>query len=77
MLPDPATTPERPVAQVAFGAAVAAVYLVLVVLHVVFGLFLAPTVVCALSGLGLYAQAIASDRRRPSREAAASAMPVS
>jgi hypothetical protein len=62
MVPDPATTPERPVAQVAFGLAVAAVYLVLVCLHIVFGLFFALTVVCAARGLWLYAVAFASNR---------------
>jgi hypothetical protein len=64
MLPDPATTPEQPWAQVAFGASVAAVYLVLVTLHIVFGLFFALTIVCAARGLSLYAVAIAA-RRRP------------
>ena len=69
MLPDPATTPERPWAQVAFGFAVAAVYLVLVSLHIAFGLFFALTIVCAARGLGMYAEAI-GDRLRPARKAA-------
>jgi hypothetical protein len=63
MLPDPATTPERLRAQVAFGAGVAAVYLVLVILHVVFGLFFALTIVCAARGLGLYAGALVAHLR--------------
>jgi enediyne biosynthesis protein E5 len=63
MLPDPATSPERPWAQVAFGVAVAAAYLVLVILHVVYGLFLALTVVCAARGLWLWAFAFTSNLR--------------
>jgi hypothetical protein len=54
MVTDPGTTPFKPSAQVAFGAAVAAVYGALMLLHVVFGLFFALTIVCAMRGLGLY-----------------------
>jgi Na+-translocating ferredoxin:NAD+ oxidoreductase RnfD subunit len=53
MVTDPATTPSTAPAQVAFGAAVAATYGLLLVLHVVFGLFFALTIVCAVRGLGL------------------------
>jgi hypothetical protein len=58
MVTDPATTPSRPRAQAVFGASVAGVYLVLVVLHVAFGLFFALTVVCAARGVGLWAHAL-------------------
>jgi enediyne biosynthesis protein E5 len=71
MIPDPATTPERPWRQVAFGAAVAAAYGLLMALHVVFALFLALTVVCALRGTGLYALAVAANRRTDRPVAAA------
>src|SRR5205823_2889707 len=54
MVTDPATTPERPRAQFAFGAAVAAAYGLLMALHVVYGLFFALSAVCALRGLALY-----------------------
>jgi Na+-translocating ferredoxin:NAD+ oxidoreductase RnfD subunit len=54
MVSDPATTPDHPRRQVVFGAAVAIVYGILVSLHVVFGLFFALTVVCAVRGLYLY-----------------------
>jgi hypothetical protein len=54
MIPDPATTPLNPRRQVLFGLAVAAVYGVLQLLHVVFGLFFALAIVAALRGLGLY-----------------------
>jgi enediyne biosynthesis protein E5 len=51
MITDPATTPEKPLAQVAFGAAVAFTYSLLMVLHIVFGLFFALTAVCSIRGL--------------------------
>ncbi len=54
MVTDPATTPERPGAQVAFGASVALVYSLLVMNHVVFGLFVALVIVCAARGMGMY-----------------------
>ncbi len=54
MIPDPATTPLEPKRQIVFGLAVAAVYGMLFVFHVVFGLFIALFAVCAVRGLGLY-----------------------
>ncbi|PWT88425.1 MAG: hypothetical protein C5B56_08735, partial [Proteobacteria bacterium] len=54
MVTDPATTPERPGAQVAFGASVALVYSLFVMSHVVFGLFVALAIVCVARGLGMY-----------------------
>ena len=54
MVPDPGTTPRAPRAQVAFGASVAIVYGVLTTLHVVFGLFFALGIVCALRGIALF-----------------------
>ena len=42
MVTDPATTPSTPRGQIAFGAAVAAAYGLLMAFHVVFGLFFAP-----------------------------------
>jgi enediyne biosynthesis protein E5 len=57
MVTDPATTPSRTRGQILFGAGVAAVYGFLVVCHVVFGLFFALTIVCALRGVRLYADA--------------------
>lgn len=62
MVTDPATTPTGRRAQVAFGLSVAAVYGLLMVAHVVFGLFFGLTIVCAARGLGLYAQAWARQR---------------
>jgi hypothetical protein len=64
MVPDPSTTPDRILPQLAFGFAVAAVYLLLIVLHVVFGLFFALTIVSALRGLGLLIMALLERRRK-------------
>lgn len=57
MVTDPATTPSSTRGQIYFGAGVAATYGLLMVYHVVFGLFFALTIVCALRGLLVYAQA--------------------
>lgn len=53
MITDPATTPVRPRNQFFFGAATAVVYALLVYLHVVYGLFFALVIVCALRGIAL------------------------
>lgn len=63
MVTDPATTPQEPKAQVAFGAAVAATYGLLLVNHVVFGLFFALTIVCTLRGIGMYVTAMVTKAR--------------
>jgi Na+-translocating ferredoxin:NAD+ oxidoreductase RnfD subunit len=55
MITDPATTPAGRRQQIAFGFSVAAVYGLLMVAHVVFGLFFALTIVCAVRGLGILA----------------------
>lgn len=57
MLPDPGTTPLKTRAQVLFGLAVAAVYGLIQVNHVLFGLVLSLTLVCGLRGLWLIAVA--------------------
>lgn len=51
MIPDPATTPVAVGRQIWFGASVAVVYAVIQMLHIVFGLFLALTFVCAARGV--------------------------
>jgi hypothetical protein len=58
MIPDPATTPLQPARQAAFGFAVAVVYGLIQVLHLVFGLFFALFIVSALRGLSLHAWAL-------------------
>ncbi|HEU4509652.1 MAG TPA: hypothetical protein VFR78_15510 [Pyrinomonadaceae bacterium] len=64
MVTDPATTPFRTRSQIAFGASVAAVYGMLMVVHVVFGLFFALSIVCTVRGLYLYALALTSSRKQ-------------
>jgi hypothetical protein len=54
MIPDPATTPVQPLRQALFGVAVAGVYGVLLVEHMVYGLFIALAIVCAMRGACLY-----------------------
>lgn len=68
MVTDPGTTPVAPRAQVAFGAAVAGVYGVLMALHVVFGLFFALAIVSLTRGASLHVLAYsrrAAERRVP------------
>ena len=55
MVTDPATTPSGRRDQIAFGLSVAAVYGLLMVMHVVFGLFFALTIVCAVRGVCAFA----------------------
>jgi len=57
MITDPATTPGPWKSQVAFGAAVGSAYGVLMVSHMVFGLFFSLLIVTACRGLGLYLMA--------------------
>ena len=71
MVTDPATTPEGRRDQIAFGFSVAAVYGLLMVTHVVFGLFFALTIVCAVRGLGMYARRWVKGGERESIEAVA------
>ncbi|WP_329520733.1 enediyne biosynthesis protein UnbU [Spirillospora sp. NBC_01491] len=67
MITDPGTTPFRPRNQFWFGAATAGVYGLLVAVHVVYGLFFALVIVCALRAFALGAQ---SARRRVGEPAA-------
>jgi enediyne biosynthesis protein E5 len=77
MVTDPATTPARPAAQVAFGLTVAATYGLLMVLHVVFGLFFALVIVCAGRGLLLLAAtALQAAREGAARPQALGPAPV-
>jgi len=66
MVTDPATTPSRTSAQVAFGAAVAAVYGLLVVFHVVFGFFFALSIVTLIRGGVLAARQLSAQTARSS-----------
>jgi Na+-translocating ferredoxin:NAD+ oxidoreductase RnfD subunit len=73
MVTDPATTPSKPRAQVIFGLAVAAAYAVLMLMHAVFGLFFALTIISALRALMIYASNLA--RQRAHTRVAAQAAP--
>ena len=57
MVTDPGTTPSQPRSQFIFGVAVAATYALLMLCHIVFGLFFALSIVCAVRGFILYAKA--------------------
>jgi hypothetical protein len=54
MIPDPATTPVKPLRQALFGIAIAAVYGGLLVAHLVYGLVIALAIVSAMRCVGLY-----------------------
>lgn len=58
MIPDPATTPIKPLRQIIFGVSVAAIYALLFVAHVVYGLFIALALTSATRGVGLYIAAL-------------------
>lgn len=64
MVTDPATTPQGKLPQIVFGAGVAAAYGFLMVMHIVFGLFFALTIVCTVRGLALHARAWLAHRSR-------------
>src|SRR5437588_5992985 len=58
MIPDPATTPIKPLRQVLFGVSVATIYALLFVTHIVFGLFIALALTSATRGLTLHVYAL-------------------
>jgi enediyne biosynthesis protein E5 len=66
MVTDPATTPSAPRSQVIFGASVAFTYGLLMISHIVFGLFFALSIVCTVRGVALLlgARTVAGDRGR-------------
>jgi hypothetical protein len=64
MISDPGTTPFDPKGQVLFGVTVATVYGLLMVLHIVFGLFFALTIVCSLRGLADYVRILQTRANR-------------
>ncbi|MCW3053441.1 MAG: hypothetical protein JWN14_2611 [Chthonomonadales bacterium] len=72
MVTDPATTPDTPKGQIAFGACVAATYGLLLINHIVFGLFFSLTIVCTLRGLLLWVQSLS----RTAQTATSTAQPA-
>jgi hypothetical protein len=74
MVPDPGTTPTKPVRQLWFGASVGALYGVLVAFHIVFAPFYALCLVCGVRGVALHvAHSLAA--RAPATAALPSAVP--
>ncbi len=73
MVTDPATTPSKAWPKFMFGSSVAFVYGFLMVFNVVYTLFYALTIVCAIRGIGWWI----ADYRRKRREAETSAGVVS
>jgi Na+-translocating ferredoxin:NAD+ oxidoreductase RnfD subunit len=53
MVPDPATTPLGKWSQVVFGLSVAFIYGYLQIMHVVYGLFIALAIICAIRGASI------------------------
>jgi hypothetical protein len=74
MVTDPATTPVTVRGQVAFGAAVAVTYGLLVSFHVVFGLFFALSIVCFGRGILLAVRSRVEQRQEARAEMPASAV---
>jgi hypothetical protein len=66
MITDPATSPAKLVSQIVFATAVAACYALLMMLHVVFGLFYALTIVTAVRGVWMVSAKTLQSRPSPS-----------
>jgi Na+-translocating ferredoxin:NAD+ oxidoreductase RnfD subunit len=76
MIPDPATTPLKPGRQAVFGLSVAAVYGLMQVLHLVFGLFFSLVIVCAIRGISQYIHHAFSAIEIPQGETAPAPLPA-
>jgi enediyne biosynthesis protein E5 len=71
MVTDPGTTPSKPGPQFAFGAGVAVVYGLFMVMHIAYGLFLATALVCLVRGMflwGLHFVGKAAEQRAKAEE---------
>lgn len=68
MITDPGTSPFKARNQFMFGASVALIYAILMVFNVVYTLFFATTIVCALRGLGWWAAHLIGRYRRRRQE---------
>jgi enediyne biosynthesis protein E5 len=69
MVTDPGTTPTRRRDQVLFGAGVAVAYGVLMAFHIVYGLFFALVIVCAVRGAYHWGKALRKTVRETGRAA--------
>lgn len=65
MVTDPGTSPQSPRAQFMFGMSIALVYAVLMEFNIVYTLFFATSIVCALRGTGWWVAALRQRRRQP------------
>ncbi|MFE4639004.1 enediyne biosynthesis protein [Streptomyces sp. NPDC056773] len=63
MITDPGTTPSSKWGQIAFGGGVATVYGVLTAAHIVYGIFFATAIVCAIRGAFLWSADVVAKRR--------------
>ncbi|MER7458840.1 enediyne biosynthesis protein [Micromonospora sp. NPDC126480] len=68
MLPDPGTTPMRPLSQIAFGGGAAVYYGLLTGMSIVYGLFFATVLVCLTRGIFLWSLEIVRRHQRQSAE---------
>ncbi len=73
MISDPGTTPNDPVNQAWFGFSIGALYCLLTVNHVVYGIFIALTLTCLLRGLLIVASERLSSKGEPALAAASTA----
>ncbi|MGW1776702.1 enediyne biosynthesis protein [Streptomyces sp. NPDC002104] len=63
MITDPGTTPSSKWGQIAFGGGVATMYGVLTAAHIVYGIFFATAIVCAIRGAFLWSADVVAKRR--------------
>lgn len=68
MIPDPATTPIKPLRQVLFGLSVATIYALLFVTHIVFGLFIALALTSLTRGISLHMYSLWQRKPAPRRQ---------
>ena len=71
MITDPGTSPSKPRAQFMFGSAIGIVYGLLMLANIVYTIFFAVTIVCAVRGLGWWVAHFISRRRKERAEQAA------
>jgi hypothetical protein len=74
MVTDPGTSPQSPRAQFMFGSSIAFVYGLLMAFNIVYTLFFATSIVCAVRGLGWWAAYLRNRRRE--RQTAGLAAPA-
>ena len=76
MITDPATTPSKPLAMFMFGSATAFVYGILMAFNIVYTLFYALAIVCAVRGIGWWVAHFIEKRRQQAASAVSAASPA-